>query len=142
MICLTNEQRNYIISITIMNILLVEDDKLLRDLLSKKIEKAGYKIECASDGLEGLEALKKNIPDLVLLDIIMPRKSGFEVIQEMKKDDNLKDIPIVIVSNSGQPVEIDRAKELGVKDWIVKTEFDLDEVIEKIKKIEEEISAK
>jgi DNA-binding response OmpR family regulator len=125
-----------------MNILLIEDDKLLRDLLSKKIEKAGYGIECASDGLEGMESMRKNIPDLVLLDIIMPRKSGFEVIQEMKKDDSLKDIPIVIVSNSGQPVEIDRAKEMGVKDWIVKTEFDLDEVIEKIKKIEEEISAK
>jgi DNA-binding response OmpR family regulator len=125
-----------------MNILLVEDDKLLRDLLSKKIAKSGYGIECACDGMEGLEIMRKNTPDLVLLDIIMPRKSGFEVIIEMKRDDNLKNIPIVIVSNSGQPVEIDKAKEMGVKDWIVKTEFDLDEVIEKIRKIETEIAVK
>jgi DNA-binding response OmpR family regulator len=124
-----------------MKILLIEDDKLLSDLLSKKITKAGYEIECAKDGVEGLEMLKKNIPDLVLLDIIMPRKSGFEVIQEMKKDGTLKNIPIVIVSNSGQPVEIERAQKLGVREWIVKTEFNLQEVLDKIKKIEAETAA-
>jgi two-component system alkaline phosphatase synthesis response regulator PhoP len=121
-----------------MKILLIEDDKLLRELLSKKISKCGYEIECACDGEGGLKMLQQNIPDLILLDIIMPRKSGFEVMVEMKKYDNLKNVPIIIVSNSGQPVEIDRARQMGVKDWIVKTEFDLDEVIDKIKKIEEE----
>jgi len=122
-----------------MKILLIEDDKLLRSLLVKKLTSAGYEMMAACDGQEGLELMKSNLPQLILLDIIMPRKSGFEVIKEMKKDENLKDIPIIIVSNSGQPVEISKAKELGVKDWIIKTEFSTQDVLDKVKKIEKEL---
>ena len=88
------------------------------------------------DGEEGLELMKKEKPDLVLLDIIMPRMDGFRVMEEMNKDPelNLKKIPVVIVSNSGQPVEIDRALDLGVRDYLIKTQFDPMEVIDKIKK--------
>jgi two-component system alkaline phosphatase synthesis response regulator PhoP len=77
--------------------------------------------------------MKKNKPDLILLDILMPKKSGFEVMQEMSQDPEIKDIPIIIVSNSGQPVELEKAKELGAKDCLVKTEFDPQEVIDKVK---------
>ncbi|MFA5009276.1 MAG: response regulator [Candidatus Paceibacterota bacterium] len=122
-----------------MKILLIEDDKLLRELLVKKLTSAGYEMLAACDGQEGLELMKNNLPQLILLDIIMPRKSGFEVIKEMKKDENLKDIPIIIVSNSGQPVEISKAKEMGVKDWIIKTEFSTKDVLDKVKKIEKEL---
>jgi CheY-like chemotaxis protein len=74
-------------------------------------------------------------PDLILLDIIMPKKDGYEVMEEMKKDENLKNIPVMVISNSGQPVELDKAKELGAKDWIIKTDFDPDEVVEKVKRL-------
>ena len=64
----------------------------------------------------------------------MPRKGGFEVMEEMKKDPQLAQIPVIIISNSGQPLELERAKKLGSADWLVKTEFDPKEVVEKIKK--------
>jgi CheY-like chemotaxis protein len=65
----------------------------------------------------------------------MPKLGGFEVMEEMKKDKELQDIPVIIISNSGQPVELERAKNLGAKDWVIKTDFDPQEVIIKVKKI-------
>ncbi len=117
-------------------ILIIEDEKVLSELLEKKIKEEGYEASVAIDGEEGLELMKKEKPDLVLLDIIMPRMDGFRVMEEMNKDPelNLKKIPVVIVSNSGQPVEIDKALDLGVRDYLIKTQFDPMEVIDKIKK--------
>jgi len=78
--------------------------------------------------------MKEMKPDLILLDIVMPNKNGFEVMEEIQADETLKDIPIIVISNSGQPVEIDKAKKLGARDWLIKTEFDPQEVIEKVRK--------
>jgi CheY-like chemotaxis protein len=120
-------------------ILLVEDEKLMIDLLQKKLTQKGYEVSVARDGEEGLKAMKdaleaRHPPDLVLLDIIMPKKGGFEVMEEMQKDKELKKIPVIVVSNSGQPVELDKAQKLGAKDWLIKTEFDPQEVIDKVVK--------
>ena len=115
-------------------ILLIEDEELIINLLQKKITEQGYDLKIARNGEQGLELMKEIAPDLVLLDIIMPKKGGFEVLEEKQEDDSIKDIPVIIVSNSGQPVELDRAKELGVKDWLIKTNFNPDEIIDKIKK--------
>jgi two-component system alkaline phosphatase synthesis response regulator PhoP len=114
-------------------ILIVEDEEILLELLQKKLTQSGYNVSTAKDGEEGLRAIKKNKPDLILLDILMPKKGGFEVMEEIRLDPLLKDIPIIIISNSGQPVEIERAKALGAKDCLVKVEFDPQEVIEKVK---------
>lgn len=113
-------------------ILIVEDEKLIADLLQKKLTDKGYYAFIANDGEKGLEEIKSKHPDLVLLDIILPRLNGFEILEAMRKDNEVKDIPVVIISNSGQPLEIDKARELGVKSWLVKTEFDPEEVIEKV----------
>ncbi len=113
-------------------ILVVEDEEILRNLLQKKLLAEGYEVDTAEDGEAGLLKIKENKPDLILLDIIMPKMGGFEMLEEMQKDENLLDIAVIIVSNSGQPVEIDRAQKLGAKDWLVKTEFDPQEVIEKV----------
>lgn len=113
-------------------ILLVEDEEIVIDLLQRKLTSEGYKVLVAKDGEEGLKMMKEAKPDLVLLDIIMPKKGGFEVMEEMQEDPELKKIPVVIISNSGQPVELDRAKELGAKDWLIKTQFDPQEVIVKV----------
>jgi len=115
-------------------ILIIEDEEIVLGLLQKKLSQEGYEVSVARDGEEGLKKMREIKPDIVLLDIIMPKMSGFEVMEEMQKDSGLKKIPVIVVSNSGQPVEIDKARELGAKDWLIKTEFDPQEVISKVKK--------
>lgn len=115
-------------------ILLIEDEQLMIDLLKRKLTQEGYEISVAKDGIEGLEKMREIKPDLILLDIVMPRMGGFEVMEEMIKEEELKKMPVIVISNSGQPVELDRAKQLGAKDWLIKTDFDPQEVVEKIVK--------
>lgn len=104
------------------------------DLLKRKLTSEGYEVSVARDGEDGLRQMKEANPDLILLDIIMPKMGGLEVMEMMQKDKTLAKIPVIIISNSGQPVEIDKIQTLGAKDWLIKTEFDPQEVIEKIKK--------
>lgn len=113
-------------------ILIVEDEELLLGLLQKKLSREGYEVSVARDGQAGLKMMRQSKPDLILLDIVMPKIGGFEVMEEMGKEPELKKIPIIIVSNSGQPVELDKAKELGARDWLIKTEFDPQEVVDKV----------
>jgi len=115
-------------------ILIIEDDKFLRELVIQKLIKEGYETSEAVDGEEGLEAMREVKLDLILLDIIMPKMGGFEVMEEMAKDKELKKIPVIVISNSGQPVELNRAQKLGAKDWLIKTEFDPQEVLGKVVK--------
>jgi len=115
-------------------VILVEDEQVIVDLLERKLVQEGYDVTVARDGVEGLKKMKEVKPDLVLLDIIMPRMGGFEVMAQMGKDPELKEIPIIIISNSGQPVELDKARELGARDWLIKTEFDPQEVLDKVKR--------
>lgn len=114
-------------------ILLVEDDQIVIEILVKKLEKEGYSIVVARDGNEGLKKMREETPDVILLDMVMPKKGGMEVLEEMHVDRKLSKIPVVIISNSGQPVELERAKALGVSDWLIKTEFDPEEVVEKVR---------
>ncbi len=115
-------------------ILLIEDEEIMINLLQKKLIKEGYEVSIARDGKDGLKTMREVYPDLILLDIIMPRMGGFEVMEEMQKDKELKKIPIIVISNSGQPVELDKAQKLGARDWLIKTEFDPQEVVNKVKK--------
>ena len=115
-------------------ILLIEDEEIIYELLQRKLGQQGYEVDVAKDGEEGMDKVRAAKPDLVLLDIVMPKKGGFEVMEELQKDENLNDIPVIVISNSGQPVELDKAKALGARDWLIKTEFDPQEVIEKVKK--------
>lgn len=118
-------------------IMLIEDEEVLSSLLKRKLEEGGYEVIVAYDGEEGLAIMKKQRPDLVLLDIVMPKMGGFEVMEEMNKVPglNLKRLPVIIVSNSGQPVEIDKAQELGIRDYLIKTQFDPQEVVDKVKNL-------
>lgn len=118
-----------------MKILILEDEEIILDLLSKKLLQEGYEVKTSRNGKEGMLMMEKEIPDLVLTDVIMPEKNGFDVISEMKQSEALKNVPIIIISNSGQPVEIDKAKAFGVSDWVIKTEFDPNEIIQKVDKI-------
>jgi len=115
-------------------VLIVEDEEIILELLQKKLIQEGYEVHVARDGQEGLKAMREARPDLILLDIIMPKMGGLEVMAEMQKDKTLAKISVIIISNSGQPVEIDKAQKLGAKDWLIKTEFDPQEVVDKVKK--------
>ncbi|OGZ23329.1 MAG: hypothetical protein A3A08_02370 [Candidatus Nealsonbacteria bacterium RIFCSPLOWO2_01_FULL_41_9] len=115
-------------------ILIVEDEELLANLLLKKLTVSGYEAFLANDGERGLALMRKLKPDLVLLDILMPKMDGLQVLAEIQKNDDLIKIPVIVISNSGQPVEIEQIKKLGVKDWLIKTDFNLEEIIQKIKK--------
>ncbi|HEY4509832.1 MAG TPA: response regulator [Candidatus Paceibacterota bacterium] len=115
-------------------VLIVEDEQLIGDLLQKKLRQEGYYASVAIDGEAALKQIREEKPDIVLLDIVLPRLNGFEVLSELKKDEELRQIPVIIISNSGQPDEIEKAKELGVRDWLVKTEFDPREVLEKVQR--------
>ncbi|MCK5413619.1 MAG: response regulator [Candidatus Pacebacteria bacterium] len=117
-------------------ILIIEDEEILGTMLMRKISDEGYEVSLALDGEEGLALMKKNKPDLILLDIVMPKIDGFGVMHEMNKTENLNlnKMPVVIISNSGEPVEIDRILKLGVRDYLIKTQFNPEEVLEKVKK--------
>src|SRR3989344_2186722 len=115
-------------------VLIVEDEQLIGDLLQKKLRQEGYYASVAIDGEAALKQIREEKPDIVLLDIVLPRLNGFEVLSELKKDEELRQIPVIIISNSGQPDEIEKAKELGVRDWLLKTAVDPREVLEKVQR--------
>jgi len=113
-------------------ILIIEDEEIITNLLQKKLEQEGYDVEVARDGEEGLRLIREIWPDLILLDIIVPKISGLWVMEEINKNPNLKRIPIIVISESGESFELKRARELGAKDWIIKTKFDLQQIINKV----------
>lgn len=116
-------------------ILVAEDDKFLLNAYRVKLQKAGFDVKTARDGQEALMALSEFVPDLILLDLVMPVKDGFAFLEEIKKDDRFKMLPVIIASNLGQKEDIDRGMKLGAKDFIVKTDMSLDKLVEKIRVI-------
>lgn len=113
-------------------ILIAEDDETLRGILSEKLTQNGFTVIPAENGEIAMDTLRARPIDLLLLDIIMPKKNGMEVMEEMHADPALSKVPIIVISNSGQPVEVERAKSLGAKDFLIKAVFDPKEVLEKI----------
>jgi DNA-binding response OmpR family regulator len=116
-------------------ILLVEDDKFLRELMSKKLLSLDFEVSTASDGEEGLEKIKAEKPEVVLLDLILPGINGFEVLEKAKKDPETANIPVIILSNLGQSEDIERGLKLGAKDFLVKAHFTPQEIVNKLKSI-------
>jgi DNA-binding response OmpR family regulator len=116
-------------------ILIVEDDKFLRELITQKLVKEGYDALMAIDGEEGIKKIREGKPDLVLLDLILPGIDGFEVLSRMKEDENLAKIPVIILSNLGQREEVERGLKLGANDYMIKAHFTPREIIDKIKTI-------
>lgn len=113
-------------------ILVVEDTDLLRRMYSDRLAADGYRVLSASDGLEALSALRTDTPDLILLDLIMPKMSGLEVLELVKKDPRLKHIPVLILSNLGQDTDMQRGLDLGAVDYLIKNDARPADVSEKI----------
>ncbi len=113
-------------------ILIIEDDRFLRELIARKLSAQGYEILEAVDGEKGLESIKEENPDIVLLDLILPGIDGFEVLSRVGKDEDLAEIPILVLSNLGQKEDVEKALNLGAVDYLVKAHFTPEEIIQKI----------
>lgn len=115
-------------------ILIAEEDKLLKSILQTSLAAAGFEVAVASDGVETLEYIQKKLPDLLLLDIVMPRKNGFDVLEELRLDPRTRNLPVVILSNLGQEEDVKRGLSLGAVDYLIKSNYSLTTVVEKVKK--------
>ncbi len=116
-------------------ILLVEDDTFLSSLLKNRLQKENFEVSVAKDGEEALAFLKTNKPDLILLDLILPKKSGFEVMEDIRSDPQIQSegLPIIIISNLGQPEDVTRGQDLGAVEYFVKAKTSIDELVFRIK---------
>lgn len=113
-------------------ILIIEDEKILIKILNINLLSAGYKILSASNGVVGLELIKAEKPNLILLDLLMPRMDGFEVLEAVRANEDTKNIPVFVFSNSDKPEDIERVKELGATDFFSKPETNLKDLVDKI----------
>jgi DNA-binding response OmpR family regulator len=116
-------------------ILFIEDDTFLLGLAATKLEAEGFEVKTAETGTKGLTALDIDQIDLVLLDLMLPDISGFEVLDNMKSNEGKKDIPVIIFSNLSEDENVKKGIELGAEDYMVKSNFTLDELVEKIQKV-------
>ena len=116
-------------------ILLVEDDPFLVDIYSTKLKEAGFSVQVAIDGKEALKKIKEDIPDLLLLDIVLPNFNGWEILRKIERDDELKALKVVILSNLGEKQEIEKGLKLGAARYLVKAHYTPSEVVEEVKKI-------
>jgi DNA-binding response OmpR family regulator len=116
-------------------VLVVEDDTFLAGMYLTKLSLEGFEVELASDGREGLKKAKEWLPDVILLDIVLPVMDGFGVLENVKKDSSTRDIPVMLLTNLGQRNDVERGLSLGAADYLIKAHFMPSEVIEKIKRL-------
>jgi len=115
-------------------ILIVEDDTYLADIYGKKLSAEGFEVSIAKNGNAGLKMAKKIIPDLIILDLLLPSKSGVEVLQALKADEKYKNIPVIITSNLSEKATVDECLALGAVDFIIKVHINLSELVIRVKK--------
>lgn len=118
----------------VKKILIAEDEPDMRAILVGMVESAGYKVIPAEDGKRALELAIKENPDMILLDVVMPKMSGFEVLEKLKYNPATQETPVIILSNLGQEEEIIKGKSLGAVDYLVKADVHLTDVLDKISK--------
>ncbi|MBM4177315.1 response regulator [Candidatus Gribaldobacteria bacterium] len=116
-------------------ILFIEDESALQKSMGDVLRKEGWKVLSALDGEIGLRLARSENPDLILLDLILPKKDGFEVFQALKAERETADIPIIVLTNLEQMEDVEKALELGAKTYLVKANYTLNEVVEKIKEV-------
>lgn len=116
-------------------ILFIEDESALQKTVGEILKQEGYEVISALDGEVGLKLAQRKIPDLILLDLVLPKLHGFKVLKKLKENSETKNIPVIVLTNLEGIEDIDRAIELGAQSYLVKAQYELKELVEKIKKI-------
>ena len=116
----------------IKKVMIVEDDEYISKVYEIKFAKEGIAISIARDGEEAVKKITDEVPDLILLDLMIPKKDGFAVLEEIKKKPKLAKIPVIVLSNLGQAADIERVKKLGAKEFLVKVDHPIQDVINKV----------
>lgn len=123
-------------------IMWVEDDEFLSDIIARKFSAQGCLLVHTTNGEEAINVLKKEIPDLILLDILLPGIDGFEILRQIKSDSKTQNIPVILLSNLGQKADVEKGKHLGAERFLIKATVTLDEIVEEIKTVLRELSSK
>jgi len=116
-------------------ILIIEDDQFLLDIYATKLKEEGFEVEGAVNGEVALKKLEESQPDLILLDIILPMKGGFDVLKEIKKDERFKKLPIIIISNLSRKEDMKKGLSMGAVKYLVKANYTPSQIVKEIKKI-------
>jgi DNA-binding response OmpR family regulator len=117
-------------------IYLVEDDSFISGMYQTKLRNAGYTVEVASDGEVAWNRLQQDpLPHLVLLDVVLPKKDGFEILEDLRKNEKTKNLAVILLTNLGQKPDVERGIKLGADDYIIKAHYTPSEVMEKIEKL-------
>jgi len=114
-------------------ILIVEDDSFIRDIYQVRFSQEDFEVVATEDGIVAIEKLKEFTPDIILLDIIMPMMDGLDVLREIKKEDRLKDIPVIMLTNISEKESVDEGREIGANDYLIKSNFTPSEVVSRVK---------
>jgi DNA-binding response OmpR family regulator len=117
-----------------VDVLLVEDDPFLYKVLSQRLQKENVKVTVSTDGEAALRDVAAVKPRMILLDLILPKRSGFEVLHEIRNTQSaIKDTPVVVLSNLGQQEDIEQMEKLGIREYLVKADYSLSEMVSKVK---------
>lgn len=115
-------------------ILFIEDESALQKTFGDILEQEGYKVVSALDGEKGLQLAQEENPNLIILDLVLPKMHGFEVLEKLKENDNTKKIPVIVLTNLESMEDVEKAVSMGATTYLVKANYKLEEVVEKIKK--------
>lgn len=119
-----------------LSILLVEDDSFISGMYQTKLTNLGYRVELIDDGEAASNRLAQEpLPDLLLLDVVLPKKDGFEILEDLRQDERTQKLPVILLTNLGQKPDVERGIKLGADDYIIKAHYTPTEVVEKITKV-------
>jgi len=125
-------------STDLKRVLLVEDDRFLRRACEKSLRQQGFNVSTAPDGEEALRAIRADPPDLILLDLLMPKVSGLEVLKDLKSDEKTRAIPVIILTNSSKETDVREIESLGVSGYLVKANLSLEELGNQVRQLLED----
>ena len=116
-------------------VLIIEDDTMILDMYTLKFSQEGFEVHAAEDGQKGWDQAQSVQPDVILLDIILPEMDGFTVLKNLKGDEALKDIPVILLTNLGQDGDVKKGLELGANDYLIKANYTPSQVLDKVKSV-------
>ena len=116
-------------------ILVIEDDNFLQGLIARKLSNEDFTVSSAGDNKETFDILAKETPDLILLDLLLPEVDGFEILKKIRESESWKNIPVLVFSNLSGENDIKKAQGLGIEEYMIKSNFTLDELLEKVNKL-------